>query len=271
MAKKKKKKKWYVVWRGHRPGIYTNWDDCKAQVNGFPKAQYKGYESEIIAKKLFTTAWYVVWYGRQTGVYAGWEATRPHVAGFADAEYRAFFSEKEAWDAFTQEDDDADESRKAPKIKNKALPDADIGRQIALIDNPPIADSLAVDAACSGNPGLLEYRGVWTDSKEQLFHQGPFPDGTNNIGEFLALVHGLAFLQRLGKHDLPIYTDSKIAMGWVKAKWCRTQVMETADNAELFTLIDRAEQWLKTNTYRNPILKWDTVLWGEIPADFGRK
>ena len=40
---------------------------------------------------------------------------------------------------------------------------------------------------------------------------------------------------------------------------------------DLFELIDRAENWLKTNHYSNKILKWDTPLWGEIPADFGRK
>ena len=59
-----------------------------------------------------------------------------------------------------------------------------------------IKESIAVDAACSGNPGNMEYRGVYTKTKEQIFHQGPFPQGTNNIGEFLALVHGLAFFKK---------------------------------------------------------------------------
>ena len=143
-------------------------------------------------------------------------------------------------------------------------------KAVALIDNPPITPSLAVDAACSGNPGTLEYRGVDTETKQQHFHQGPFPEGTNNIGEFLAIVHGLALLKRQNS-DIPIYSDSKIAINWVKAKWCRTNLDQTENNTELFTLIDRAEQWLKNNTYPNKILKWDTPLWGEIPADFGRK
>ena len=266
---KKKKQKWYVVWKGRTPGIYSSWAECEAQIKGYPAAQFKAYESPQIAQTLFNSAYYVVWHGRKTGVYHGWVATSPHITHFPDAEYRAFFTEQEAWEAYTNEEG-TDETRKAPKIKNKTLPDANIGRQIALIDNPPITPSLAVDAACSGNPGTLEYRGVDTETKQQHFHQGPFPEGTNNIGEFLAIVHGLALLKRQNS-DIPIYSDSKIAINWVKAKWCRTNLDQTENNTELFTLIDRAEQWLKNNTYPNKILKWDTPLWGEIPADFGRK
>ena len=130
--------------------------------------------------------------------------------------------------------------------------------------------SIAVDAASSGNPGKMEYRGVDTQTHKQLFHQGPFQQGTNNIGEFLALVHGLAFLQKKGS-DRIIYTDSRIAMGWVKKKKCNTKLKRTAKNQALFELVARAENWLKTNTYNTKIVKWETKAWGEIPADFGRK
>ena len=266
---KKKKQKWYVVWKGRQPGIYTSWADCEAQIKGFSGAQFKGYESALIAQKLFDSAHYVVWHGRETGVYAGWTATRSHVTAFPDAEYRAFFSEKEAWEAFSNENG-LDDKRKAPKIKARTLPDANIGRQIALIDNPPNPNTLSVDAACSGNPGLLEYRGVWTETGQEAFHKGPFRHGTNNVGEFLALVHGLALLKEQNS-PIPIYSDSRIAINWVKIKWCRTNLDETPDNGGLFILIDRAEEWLKTNSYPNKVLKWDTAVWGEIPADFGRK
>ena len=107
--------------------------------------------------------------------------------------------------------------------------------------------------------------------KKQIFIQGPFKEGTNNIGEFLAIVHGLAFLKKKKAHNYPIYTDSKIAMSWVKKKQCRTNITFTKDNKELLDLIKRAEIWLKENSYTNPILKWETKAWGEIPADFGRK
>ena len=134
----------------------------------------------------------------------------------------------------------------------------------------PILNSLSVDAACSGNPGKMEYRGVYTDTETQLFIQGPFEMGTNNIGEFLALVHGLSFLKK-EKLDMPIYSDSKIAMSWVKKGQCRTNVPITDKNRKLFDLVKRAEVWLKNNTYTTEILKWETKAWGEIPADFGRK
>lgn len=137
---------------------------------------------------------------------------------------------------------------------------------------PPsvIADSLSVDAACSGNPGKMEYRGVDTKSGIELFHVGPLEQGTNNIGEFLALVHGLAYLQQRDS-DIPIYSDSRNAILWIKQKKCKTKLASNAANAPIFDLIARAERWLHTHVYANAIIKWDTEKWGEIPADFGRK
>lgn len=134
----------------------------------------------------------------------------------------------------------------------------------------PNYNSIAVDAASSGNPGVMEYRGVDTRSGKQLFRQGPFPQGTNNIGEFLAIVHGLAFLKARNSNRI-IYTDSRTAMSWVRKKHCNTKLQPNAKNEALFELVDRAEQWLKDNPYTTPIVKWETKAWGEIPADFGRK
>ena len=133
-----------------------------------------------------------------------------------------------------------------------------------------IADSLAVDAACSGNPGHMEYRGVDTKSGIELFHVGPMMQGTNNIGEFLALVHGLAYLHQRGS-AIPVYSDSRNAIAWVRQKKCKTKLTQNTVNAPIFNLIARAERWLQTHTYTNPIIKWETERWGEIPADFGRK
>ena len=136
---------------------------------------------------------------------------------------------------------------------------------------PPevLENSLAVDAACSGNPGQMEYRGVYVASRQQIFHFGPLY-GTNNIGEFLAIVHGLALLKQKNI-QLPIYSDSVNAIGWVKKKQCKTKLERNEKTEELFKLIERAEKWLAQNTYTTQILKWDTKKWGEIPADFGRK
>ncbi len=39
-----KKQKYYVVWQGKKPGIYSDWDECKEQVVGVQGAQYKRLE-----------------------------------------------------------------------------------------------------------------------------------------------------------------------------------------------------------------------------------
>ena len=99
---------------------------------------------------------------------------------------------------------------------------------------------------------------------------GPYRDGTNNIGEFLAIVHALALLKQ-HQSDLPVYSDSKTAISWVKKKKANTKVQATAQNKKLLELLLRAEKWLIDNNYPNKILKWETEKWGENPADFGRK
>ena len=206
--------------------------------------------------------YYVVWKGKKTGVFTSWDTCKKQVAGFEGAQYKAFAEKAEAEKAFKKSYNDY-KGKDTKKVVLSASEKAKYGH--------PILKSLAVDAACAGNPGKLEYRGVLTDSKKQVFIQGPFTEGTNNIGEFLALVHGLALLKSKKLHDYPIYSDSKIAMSWVKKKQCRTNINFSDKNKELLELIKRAEKWLKENTYNNPILKWETKAWGEIPADFGRK
>lgn len=209
-----KKKKYYVVWQGNRPGIYESWTEAKLQIQGYPNAKYKGFTSREAAEAAY---------------YGSYE---DHVSS----------------------------KKKSARKETGTSPET----------HPEIVwDSISVDAACSGNPGPMEYQGVDTRTGDQIFHQA-FELGTNNIGEFLAIVHALALFYRRGK-DTPIYSDSRIAIGWVKKKKCRTQLQRNRLTARLFELVDRAEAWLKTHSYPNKILKWDTKKWGEIPADFGRK
>lgn len=150
-------------------------------------------------------------------------------------------------------------------MKRQKAYDPDLG----LIAEGIQENSLAVDAACSGNPGPMEYRGIHLASGQQLFHFGPLY-GTNNIGEFLAIVHALALMAQKG-WDLPVYSDSANAILWVKKRQCKTKLPRDARTEQLFEIIGRAERWLQTHTYPNPVLKWDSRRWGEIPADFGRK
>ena len=204
---------------------------------------------------------FVVWEGKEPGIYNSWEACKQQVHGFEGALYKGFPTETEAREAMRSSCWDY-----IGKGEKKPQPTAADHQKYGI----PNLESLAVDAACSGNPGLMEYRGVYTKTGEEIFHQGPFKEGTNNIGEFLALVHGLAFLKQKNS-PLPLYTDSRTAMAWVKAKKAKTLLEKKPVNAQLFELIARAEAWLKSNSYTTQILKWETTVWGEIPADFGRK
>ncbi len=132
------------------------------------------------------------------------------------------------------------------------------------------ANAWAVDAGCSGNPGKMEYQGVDLATGERIFHFGPV-FGTNNIGEFLAIVHALALMWQRGIQDKVIYSDSYNAILWVRKKQCKTNLEHSEKTAHLYEIIARAENWLKTHAFNTPIIQWDTRKWGDIPADFGRK
>ena len=196
---------------------------------------------------------YVVWVGNQPGIYNSWAECAEQVNGFPDAKYKAFEREDHAREAFTQ-----GWRQHIGTISKFTLPPE------------VIADSISVDAACDGSPGNLEYRGVNTKTGKELFHVGPLKNGTNNLGEFLAIVHALALLQK-ENDPCPIYSDSRTAMGWVKQKTVRSKLPRNESTEQVWGLAERALAWLQNNSYSNQILDWDTRKWGEIRADFGRK
>ena len=137
-------------------------------------------------------------------------------------------------------------------------------------DDTPILDSICVDASTIENPGVTEYRGVDTKTRQVLF-QHKYEEATNNIGEFLAIVHALALYKKQGKELKIIYSDSANAISWVRQKKCKTKYEKTEHNTKLFDDIQRAVAWLGNNSYDTKIFKWNTGVWGEIPADYGRK
>lgn len=206
------RQRFYVVWNGLEPGIYSSWEECQAQIKGVKQALYKSFSTAAEAEQAYSSS--------------------PHLYIGKD-------------------------------IKEK-VPAKSGGLPLCVIKN-----AIAVDAACSGNPGTMEYRGVYIGTGEEIFHFGPIY-GTNNIGEFLAIVHGLALLKQKGL-DLPIYSDSVNAQLWVKQKRCKTKLLRDNRSEELYGYIERAEKWLRENSYTTRIIKWETDKWGEIPADFGRK
>ena len=209
--------------------------------------------------------YYVVWEGNEPGIYDNWNDTQLQIKGYPNAKYKSFKTLEEAEAAYHGNfSEHISQGRKGDKKKTPT--------QVNLNHFPEILkDSISVDAACSGNPGKMEYQGVETFSGLQLFHVGPLNGGTNNIGEFLALVHALAMFEKKENTHTTIYTDSRTAIAWVRNKKVKTTLKETPYNKKIFGLIDRAISWLKKHKHRNPIIKWETSKWGEIPADFGRK
>ena len=203
-------------------------------------------------------SYYVVWKGLTPGIFESWKECEAQIKGIQGAIYKAFPTTEEARKAF--DDDWRKYIGKNPVKKIKKAPGAKV----------PVLESWSVDAACSGNPGKLEYRGVETATRNEIFHKGVFPLGTVNIGEFLAIVHALALLHRQ-ESNLPVYSDSRTAIKWVKDKKIKTNLERNSVTEDLFKLVDRALIWLQEKEYNNQVLKWDTESWGEIPADFGRK
>lgn len=211
----KKTNKYYVVWKGHKTGIFESWDECKTQLKDFKGTKYKSFSNLDAAKKALE------------------EGFKMHLG------------------------------------KNKKFI-SELNEDELIMIGKPNFNSISVDAASSGNPGKMEYRGVDTKTKIELFRQGPFEESTNNIGEFLAIVHALALLKKKNSNKI-VYTDSRTALSWVKKKNCNTKLEKSEINEPVFELVERAVKWLEINDFKTKIVKWETKAWGEIPADFGRK
>lgn len=203
---------------------------------------------------------YVVWEGRKKGIFTSWNECKKQIEGLKGVKYKSFKTKEMAEKAFQGNPFDYI----GKEIKESTLSKEELQRI-----GSPITKSISVDGACN-NKGISEYQGVFTDTKTELFKQGPFEGGSNNLMEFLALVHALAYCKQ-HKITLPIYSDSRTAMSWVLRKKTKTTIKRSSKNTEVFGLVDRAIKWLHQNTYSNKILKWETKAWGEIPADFGRK
>jgi ribonuclease HI len=199
--------------------------------------------------------YYVVWIGRSPGVYSSWPAFLRH--GYADAKFKSFTSRQAAENAFR------DGHQKHWGANRKSVPAK--GNLLSAVQGP-ITDSLCVDAAWNFRTNAIEYRGVWLADRKLAFAEGPFWDATNNIAEFLAIVDGLSLLASEGR-SCPVYSDSKVAIGWVRDKEVRSKSMLLGKtSSQINDLVEQA-----TDYEHNLVLKWETRIWGEIPADFGRK
>lgn len=208
---------------------------------------------------------YVVWTGRSPGIYDSWEECRQQTENFPGARYRAFDSQDAATRAFRGDPDEQKAllrsiaaHRATEKVNYEAIPEINL-------------DSIAVDGACSKNPGPMEYQGVDVQTGAQLFHVGPLDEGTNNVAEYLALIHALAWLDKTGNRHTVVYSDSRTALAWLRNRGHKSTLKPTAANAKIMEMLRRADKWIQSHVNYNTVLKWDTESWGEIPADFNRK
>lgn len=212
----------------------------------------------------YRTKFYVVWEGRSPGIYDNWEDAQEQIDGFPGARFKSFGNLEDATAAFRGNPEDhlkiykAMGTRSAKVINYGAFPEIHL-------------NAIAVDAACSRNPGPVEYQGVMVGTGQRIFHVGPLEGGSNNIGEYLAIIHAAAMFAKAGDTTTPIYTDSRTALSWVRNRRSKTTITPTAENARLMNILDRANAWIASHSIPNPIIKWETERWGEIPADFGRK
>lgn len=208
--------------------------------------------------------YYVVWVGKKPGIYDNWTDCQRQVQGVKGARFRSFPSRNEAERAY-REGWKKHWGQSAAAQKSRPVTSKDVKMKEEIDYN-----SISVDVGTRGNPGPVEYKGVDTRTGEVLFSHGPIAKGTNNIGEFLAIVHGLAYLKQRGSNKT-VYSDSVNAIKWVRQKKVATTLPRDETTEEIWRLIDRAERWLQNNDYDNEVRKWQTDQWGEIKADYGRK
>ena len=163
--------------------------------------------------------YYVVRNWKKIWIFSSRNECKESVNWFSDAKYKWFSSIenaeialKEWWEKYYE----VKNSKKKDVVKKE--------------DIPFFAESIAVDAACSGNPWEMEYRGIDLQTWEEIFHE-KFKIWTNNIWEFLAIVHWLSYLW---DDNRVIYSDSRIAISWVNQWKCKTQVNtnKTSDFSE---------------------------------------
>lgn len=219
----------------------------------------------------YNRRFYVVWKGRNPGVYYSLEDAMEQVDGYPGASFQSFEDSAKATAAYRKSEVGAEKRELSNLLLNAQRANMPKTGKPDYMAFPEIdLNGWAVDASCQGNPGTMEYRGVELMTGKELFRVGPFKKSTNNIGEFLAIVHALALMQSTGENHT-IYSDSVTGMAWVRNCKVKTQLERTPENEKCFKMMERAISWLNTHTYNTRILKWQTELWGEVPADFGRK
>jgi ribonuclease HI len=217
------KKKFYVVIKGRKPGIYREWfgqDGAQAQVSGFPGAVYKGFPTLSDAEQWFQP-------GREPGMKR------------APAKHAIIHPSPQSPD-------------KCPRHNQRGIvrhagfdpassPDFWVSASAGMTDLRQV--TIYTDGACVKNPGQGGYGVVILDGENRRELSGGFRLTTNNRMEIMAAIAGLQALD-VGC-DVTIYSDSKylvdaITLGWVERwrarNWQRSP-SATAVNPDLWEIL----------------------------------
>jgi ribonuclease HI len=201
----KNKKQYYAVRIGREPGIYRTWDECKAQVDGYAKAQYKGFGSLEEAE-----------------------------------EYMGFVNTNKP-DAHKPSSAKPFNPPGAPKKKLGTDYGEDETRALEMLETGDRLKHMVIytDGACLGNPGPGGYGVVLLHGKDRKEFSRGFRLTTNNRMEMLACIVGLQTLTE--PYAVTLYSDSQYVINsmtkgwakrWKKNKWKRNG--ENVPNADLW-------------------------------------
>ena len=187
-------KKYYVVWKGRTTGIFTTWNECKSQVDGFAGARYKSFPTLGEAESAF-------------GGKADSASLSVSTSGSSSTKPSAASKPKKA---------------KVPPLSEQQ------------IFEMPFDIKIYTDGACEPNPGEAgtglavylnnELTELWYGLYQQV--------GTNNTAELHGLKHAFILAKEKLKAGLSvaIYCDSKYsidcitkwATGWEKKGWTKS-------------------------------------------------
>lgn len=207
---------------------------------------------------------YAVRKGYQTGIFLTWEVCEKYVKGYPKAEYKSFYNK-----------DDAEDYMRGKENEYTTVTNSNSNST-----HIPTGAFLAVDGGTIGgnnSNGSTKCQYQIYNSQTQKVELTSKPIvGTNNIGEFLGIVKAIGILHKQNLHHIPIYSDSLIAIKWVKDKKAKTNLGNNNSSVDSIVntldMLEAAEKFLHTISLANfTIRKWETKSWGENPADFGRK
>jgi len=189
-------KKFYVVWQGRTPGIYTDWNSCKRQVDQFAGARYKSFPTQAEAEQAF----------------------KGGASKSSSAKSASFKSSGIKKPAGTS------------TVKNgiKTYTAAEIDKMVLDV-------KFFTDGGCEPNPGqagsgMAIYRNEHgSEQVSELWYGLYNPMGTNNTAELNALYQALMMAKTESEQGktVAIFCDSKYAIqcvtqwavGWEKKGW----------------------------------------------------